>query len=521
MFEMSQSELTQGDFATQIDTYYSQAGNELDDPSQETGPEPWLRLVSLHSSVPVRELFPKKASEAGNTDSSSASTNPDAPAGQLQSLYSRVIDTSPKRSGTKEREERLHEYVCGRSMKSADIRFESAKVSNVHCKLFLRRVYSGRHEYQLVPFVLDVSANGTYVDRTTKIPKNEPRRLRSGDVISLIDFNLLNNVRLAPAEKRALKEEIERQSFIVLIPGAAAAAAGARQPEPARPAAVGSLLLDDELDDPAVLDSSRTAAQPQASAAAGIHRESTVFRMVKQQRNISDHYVMVRHIGSGGCGLVFEGVNKYSGVPFAIKKMDLRQFILANMPKGRGGGSAADRQAQLAALRDQATRDLLREAELMRAIRHERIIHFEDAFADDSYLYLVLELVTGGDLFDRLQRKGVYKEGEAKHVITALLQAISLLHSKNIAHRDIKPENILLTSRHSDVDIKLTDFGLAKQIKDNARLKTYCGTPQYFAPEVYKAHAQQAQGPAQGVVDSYTLAADMWSIGVLLFVLLR
>lgn len=486
------------DFATQIDTYYSQIGDE-DHVSQEIGPEAWLRIVSLHPSIAVTELFPKVPTEPSSNSTEHANT----------SLYARVIETSPRR-GDRTKEEHLHEHILGRSKKSADIQFESAKVSNIHCKIFLKRVYTSRNEYRLEPFIMDVSANGTYVDRTTKIKKNEPRKLRSGDVISLIDFGLLNNNRLGSVEKRALKEEIEKQSFIVLIPSGPAA----KEDSPVRYVVPppSSVLLQDDLDDP--------QDTPGGTGAGGgaIHRESTVFRMVQQQRRIGDYYALVKHIGSGGCGLVFEGVHKYTGVAYAIKKMDLRQFILANnMHKNMKAGGGADQKAQAVALREQATRDLLKEAELLRAIRHEHIINFEDAFADDSYLYLVLELVTGGDLFDRLQRKGVYSEQDAKHVITALLQAIALLHSKNIAHRDLKPENILLTSQHSDVDIKLTDFGLAKQIQENTRLKTYCGTPQYFAPEVYKAQAQQAQGFA----DSYTLAADMWSLGVLLFVLLR
>ena len=87
-------------------------------------------------------------------------------------------------------------------------------------------------------------------------------------------------------------------------------------------------------------------------------------------------------------------------------------------------------------------------------------------------------MYTGGDLFDRLAEKQTYSEADAREVIGRLLSAIMFLHSKDIAHRDLKPENILLVNRSDDVQIKLTDFGLAKQIDGGKKLKTYCGTPQ-------------------------------------------
>ena len=201
------------------------------------------------------------------------------------------------------------------------------------------------------------------------------------------------------------------------------------------------------------------------------------------------------------------------GITYAIKKMDIHQFVLKNQHQST----------------EEGIRELLKEAELLRLIKHPDIIHLEDVFADSHYLYLVMELLNGGDLFDRLLSKGTYSEGEAMEVTYRLLNAIHFLHINNIAHRDLKPENILLVSKRSDVEIKLTDFGLAKQTNEKKKLKTYCGTPQYFAPEVY--HRQHAKKkPANRDVDAgrtssdeiegYTFAADMWSLGVMLYVLL-
>ena len=108
-------------------------------------------------------------------------------------------------------------------------------------------------------------------------------------------------------------------------------------------------------------------------------------------------------------------------------------------------------------------------------------------------LYMYYYYCVGGDLFDRLVVKQSYSENEARHVIKRLLSAMTFLHSENIAHRDLKPENILLVSKTNDIEIKLTDFGLAKQIDTNGnkRLKTYCGTPQvkYYLTNTCTPHA--------------------------------
>ena len=93
-----------------------------------------------------------------------------------------------------------------------------------------------------------------------------------------------------------------------------------------------------------------------------------------------------------------------------------------------------------------------------------------------------MELVTGGDLFDRIIKLGRYNEVEARSLMQNVLEVIQYLHHQNIVHRDIKPENILLMYENNNTAIKVTDFGLAKSVADG--LHTYCGTPQYYAPEV-------------------------------------
>ena len=150
-----------------------------------------------------------------------------------------------------------------------------------------------------------------------------------------------------------------------------------------------------------------------------------------------------------------------------------------------------------------------------------------------------MELVRGGDLFDSIVVKSKYSEVDARVVLVQLLSAVQYLHTNDIIHRDLKPENILLMTpgevshahpalglgvgnssgngntcnASDDVVIRITDFGLAKRATQEG-LKTFCGTPQYFAPEVLKRRSSAAGA------GRYGKAADMWSIGVILFILL-
>jgi calcium/calmodulin-dependent protein kinase I len=132
-----------------------------------------------------------------------------------------------------------------------------------------------------------------------------------------------------------------------------------------------------------------------------------------------------------------------------------------------------------------------------------------DIFESPRKVYLVLELLTGGELFDRIVTvyPNGFSERDASILINKIVSAVDYLHSKGIVHRDLKPENLLYVSQSKDSDIKLTDFGLAKIMTSDALLKTACGTPNYVAPELL-------------LNKGYTEAVDMWSVGVMLYILL-
>ena len=152
--------------------------------------------------------------------------------------------------------------------------------------------------------------------------------------------------------------------------------------------------------------------------------------------------------------------------------------------------------------------DIEREIEIMGKIDHPNVIKLVEIFDEPKKMNLVMELVTGGELFDKIVALGNYTEKDAAKVMKTLCEALDYLHERQIVHRDLKPENILLLDKSPDAPIKVADFGLARVISQKDLMKTACGTPGYVAPEVL-----QNKGYSSGAV-------DLWSAGVILYILL-
>ena len=159
--------------------------------------------------------------------------------------------------------------------------------------------------------------------------------------------------------------------------------------------------------------------------------------------------------------------------------------------------------------------DAKREATLLRKLRHPYVIRLHESYFYPNVVHLVMDLVSGGDLFDRIVLRQRFEEGvSARRLMRRLLSAIHHLHHVHqILHRDLKPENILLVSKQNDYEIKVTDFGVAKMMDDQG-LKTFCGTPQYFAPEVLSRRFTINHS------GRYDFQADVWSLGVIMYIVL-
>lgn len=143
----------------------------------------------------------------------------------------------------------------------------------------------------------------------------------------------------------------------------------------------------------------------------------------------------------------------------------------------------------------------------MKEMKHLHIIRLYDFFKEATTYYLVMEEMTGGELFDRIVAKAYYNEKEARDTCMILIEAVGYMHKNNVAHRDLKPENLLLVSKKDDSQVKIADFGFAKKVYEENSLSTQCGTPGYVAPEILEGQ-------------KYDQRADMWSVGVILYILL-
>ncbi|KAN0016207.1 hypothetical protein ACTFIV_010073 [Dictyostelium citrinum] len=152
-------------------------------------------------------------------------------------------------------------------------------------------------------------------------------------------------------------------------------------------------------------------------------------------------------------------------------------------------------------------KNLKMEVDILKKVNHPNIIALKELFDTPEKLYLVMELVTGGELFDKIVEKGSYSEADAANLVKKIVSAVGYLHGLNIVHRDLKPENLLLKSKDNHLEVAIADFGLSKIIGQTLVMQTACGTPSYVAPEVLNA-------------TGYDKEVDMWSIGVITYILL-
>ena len=147
--------------------------------------------------------------------------------------------------------------------------------------------------------------------------------------------------------------------------------------------------------------------------------------------------------------------------------------------------------------------DMVREFQMLRALRHPNIIRLYAAYESPHKLYLVTELASGGELMKRLATtEKTYSEDAVRDHIRAILTAVQYMHEKGCVHRDIKPENVLLSDNTTGAQIKIVDLGLSRFHDERKLMRTICGTHKYLAPELIKCDRGQAQGYDKTV--SYT-----------------
>lgn len=175
--------------------------------------------------------------------------------------------------------------------------------------------------------------------------------------------------------------------------------------------------------------------------------------------------------------------------------------------KDQSGEKFAVKIINKTALTDEDEKALDTEVLILEKMQHTNVVRLKEVYDCPTKFYMVMELCTGGELFDRIVKKAVYTEDEARKCVLQMADALEYCHAQDIVHRDIKPENLLYAKPEPDETVKLADFGLAHLLKRDEQLKTACGTPGYVAPEVLTG-------------EGYGTEVDMWSIGVVVFILL-
>ncbi|KAL8467645.1 hypothetical protein ACS0TY_031045 [Phlomoides rotata] len=205
-------------------------------------------------------------------------------------------------------------------------------------------------------------------------------------------------------------------------------------------------------------------------------------------KNFISHYELGEEVGRGHFGFTCSAKGKKG----SLKGQDVAVKVI---PKAKMTTAIA-------------IEDVRREVKMLRALTgHKNLVQFYDAYEDAENVYAVMELCNGGELLDRiLSRGGKYSEEDAKIVMVQILSVTAYCHLQGVVHRDLKPENFLFVTKDEHSPLKAIDFGLSDYVKPDERLNDIVGSAYYVAPEVLHR--------------SYGTEADMWSIGVIAYILL-
>lgn len=198
-----------------------------------------------------------------------------------------------------------------------------------------------------------------------------------------------------------------------------------------------------------------------------------------KDKAFEDTYTISKELGCGATSKVYKCIHNGTGQHWAVK------IINKNVEK----------------------KVIRTEIGVLLKIQHPNVIRMKDIYETPAQISIVLELVTGGELFDRVVSRGHYSEKDAAKAVKEMLVAVKYLHDNGVIHRDLKPENLLYENLSPDAKLKIADFGLSKIIGSEVTTNTVCGTPGYCAPEVIRGK-------------NYDGSVDLWSIGVIAYILL-
>lgn len=207
-------------------------------------------------------------------------------------------------------------------------------------------------------------------------------------------------------------------------------------------------------------------------------------------KDIITQYYISKRLGSGACGVVRLIYDKYSCQEYAMKQVQKNRLTETTRQRNITDGER-----------------VMNEVRIMKSLEHPCVIKMHDIIDKSDSVYMVLELMKGGDLLTRIISNKRLSENISKLFFYQMCHAVKYLHDKGITHRDIKPDNVLLESQNDETLLKVSDFGLSKFVAKDSVMRTLCGTPLYVAPEILST----------GGKGCYTKKVDIWSLGVVLF----
>jgi serine/threonine protein kinase len=225
-----------------------------------------------------------------------------------------------------------------------------------------------------------------------------------------------------------------------------------------------------------------------------IHDNTTLFLTNHECFTLGNYYVDKKKIGIGSFATIYHGIEKTLGKEVAVKRLHVKD--INDIKK--------------------LSPHVNTEIEIMKELKHPNIIRMFDIIYESDYdnINIIMEYAPLGNLADLKKIKVIVGEIYSKFYMRQIADGLKYLLSKNIMHRDLKPQNILIFP--CDI-IKLADFGLAKNFHDDQKFKTLCGSPIYMAPEILIPNSSNNSSSFDKKQRSYTIKADLWSLGIILF----
>ena len=213
--------------------------------------------------------------------------------------------------------------------------------------------------------------------------------------------------------------------------------------------------------------------------------------VTENKEAVNKNYTAVKVIGEGSFGKVYKVRHKFNGNLYALK-------IVRN---NSGKSSKASKAEQ--------GKNVMNELLILKKLEHPNIMKVYEYFTNESYIYIIMEFISGGELYDHICSLKFYDEYHAAFIMKQIFSVISYMNQMGIVHRDLKPENMMtssMTKNEKEIEIKVIDFGTACFLREGEKLKTKVGSPFYISPEV--------------LMGNYGKECDVWSAGVIMYILL-